>query len=288
MKVLAIVTSARKTGNSEILAKEMLAALPAATEKKMLRLADYHLEPCRACYACLPAGNGCVIEDDLAVILQAIREADAIILASPVYFLGMHTSLKLLCDRLISVFNEGEKYTGRRCVIAVPYGVKDWQGYGVEASVSVARFLHLEVVGVLPVQAANPGETVRPEILRRARELACRLLPTGAPAAEFTEAAAIRQSTEADDLVCPACGSGILRISATGGLRCAICGATGNLREAPTGAAVNLRPVWTAMEHFRYSAAGMAEHAQRLEAIKADFMRRRHEFLALRKPYRND
>ena len=33
MKVLAIVSSARKTGNSEILAKAMLAALPDSTEK---------------------------------------------------------------------------------------------------------------------------------------------------------------------------------------------------------------------------------------------------------------
>ena len=38
MKVLAIVSSARKTGNSEILAKAMLAALPDSTEKKLLRL----------------------------------------------------------------------------------------------------------------------------------------------------------------------------------------------------------------------------------------------------------
>ena len=98
MKVLAIVTSARKTGNSEILAKEMLAALPDWVEKKLLRLAELNLEPCRACYACLPAGSDCVIADDFAAVLAAIRDADAVILASPVYFLGMHTRLKLLCD----------------------------------------------------------------------------------------------------------------------------------------------------------------------------------------------
>ena len=34
-------------------------------------------------------------------------------------------------------------------------------------------------------------------------------------------------------------------------------------------------------------AAGMAEHARRLEAIKADFMSHRQELLMLRKPYRD-
>ena len=142
MKVLAIVASARKTGNSEILAKEILSALPESTEKKMIRLAELNIEPCRACYACLPAGKGCVIQDDFDGLLQQIREADAVILASPVYFLGMHTRLKLLCDRCISVLNDAKEYSGRRCVVVVPYGVEGWEGCGVEATVSVARFLH--------------------------------------------------------------------------------------------------------------------------------------------------
>ena len=288
MKVLAIVSSARKVGNSEILAKEMLAALPDSVEKKVLRLEDFRIEPCRACYACLTSGKDCIIPDDLASILHEIQEADAIILASPVYFLGMHTRLKLLCDRLISVMNEGEKYAGRRCVVAVPYGVADWQGYGVEATVSVARFLHLDVVGVLPVRAANPGEAVRPEILGRARELAGRLLSADAASPDSGDATAVvRQSTEVDDIACPVCGSGILRISTDGGLRCAICGTIGNLRATPAVAAMELQPAWTATEHFRYSAAGMAEHARRLEAIKADFMSHRQELLMLRKPYRD-
>ena len=158
MKVLAIVASARKTGNSEILAKAMLAELPANVEKSLLRLDELTIEPCRACYACLGAGKECVIDDDYKRFLAQVKAADAVIIAAPVYFLGMHTRLKLLCDRLISVLNEATEYTGRRCVVAVPYGVEGWQGYGVEATMSFARFLHLDVVGVLPVHAANPGE----------------------------------------------------------------------------------------------------------------------------------
>ena len=287
MKALAIVASARKTGNSEILAKEMLAALPGSVEKKFLRLADFNIEPCRACYACLPAGKSCILQDDFEAFLQEIREADVVILAAPIYFLGMHTRLKLVCDRLISVLNEESAYAGRRCVVAVSYGVDGWQGYGIEATVSFARFLHLNVVGVLPVRAANPGEAALPEILAKAREMAGLLL---APAEDVTgnnKGFAVRQTTHSGDITCGCCGSGILRLSSKGELLCVICGAAGKIN-ASVAEESGVICDWEAPAHFRYSAAGMKEHAQRLESIKADFMARRYELAELRKPYKGD
>lgn len=284
MKVLAIVASARKTGNSEILAREMLAALPESVEKKMIRLADFNIEPCKACYACLPSGCDCVIQDDYDAFLQQVRAADAVIVAAPVYFLGMHTRLKLLCDRFISVLNEPEKYAGRRCVVAVPYGVEGWQGYGVEAIVSFARFLHLEVVGVMPVHAANPGEVVQPEVLKRARELAGLLLGEKLPE---NNAAMLRQSVDESDLVCGFCGSGMLRVAVDGGTRCVLCGAIGRITASGEGTDSMLQCHWQIPEHPRFSPSGMQEHGARLEQIKADFMTRRDELAELRKPYKN-
>ena len=276
MKVLAIVASARKTGNSEILAKAMLAALPVAVEKSLLRLDELAIEPCRACYACLGAGKDCVIDDDFNQFLARVRAVDAVIIAAPVYFLGMHTRLKLLCDRLISVLNESAAYSGRRCVVAIPYGVDGWQGYGVEATVSFARFLHLDVVGVLSVHAANPGEVVQPDILLQAAELAQRLLP---------ESARVETTEASNSIVCVACGSGLLRLSRDGGVNCAICGASGAL-SAGSLPEQGVTCQWQAAEHFRYSPAGMAEHGERLESIKQDFIARRQALAELRKPYR--
>ena len=284
MKVLAIVASARKTGNSEILAREMLAALPESVEKKMIRLSDFNIEPCKACYACLPSGCDCVIQDDYDAFLQQVRAADALIIAAPVYFLGMHTRLKLLCDRFISVLNEAERYAGRRCVVAVPYGVEDWQGYGVEATASFARFLHLEVVGVMAVRAANPGEVVQPEVLRRARELAGLLLGEVLPENHDT---LLRQSVNESDLVCGCCGSGLLRVAGDGGSRCALCGAIGKITVSGEGADSMLQCRWQPPDHPRFSPSGMQEHGARLQQIKAEFMTRRNELAELRKPYKN-
>ena len=288
MKVLAIVSSARKTGNSEIVAKEILAALPESTEKKMIRLVDFNIEPCRACYACLPAGRGCIIQDDFDGFLQQVREADAVILASPVYFLGMHTRLKLLCDRCISVLNDAREYSGRRCVVVVPFGVKGWEGYGVEATVSVARFLHLDVVGVLPIHAANPGEVARPEILQQVRALAGLLITGWTADAKTQSKSVVRQAINSDDIVCGACGSGIIRLSGNGSVRCVICGAVGSIRVAEASGGGSVQCGWDTPEHFRYSVAGMNEHGRRLEDIKADFIARRQELAELRKPYKGD
>ena len=280
MNVLAIVASARKTGNSEILAKEMLASLPGSIEKRIIRLAELNIEPCRACYACLPTGCDCVIQDDFVSLLQQIRAADAVILSSPVYFLGMNTHLKLLCDRLIAVLNEAGKYSGRRCVVTVPYGVEGWQGYGVEATVSFARFLHMDVVGVLPVHAANPGDVIKTEVLDAVRKLAAKLI-----ADETVKIAAdVGEGLKNGDITCAYCGSGLVRVQTNGEVRCVICDARGMLDFSKVSADSCCR--WDEPGHFRYSSAGMKEHAERLENIKADFIARRQELAECRAPYR--
>jgi NAD(P)H-dependent FMN reductase/uncharacterized Zn finger protein (UPF0148 family) len=282
MNVLAIVSSARKTGNSEILAKAMLSALPDSVEKKLLRLPDLTIEPCKACYACLAAGASCIINDEFNELLRQVRQANAVILASPVYFLGMHTRLKLVCDRLISVLNEADAYAGRRCVVAVPYGVEGWQGYGVEATVSVARFLHLDLVGVLPVHAANPGEVVQPEVLDQAATMALRLLDDSA----FPAGGKLLQAgQDPAEIACAVCGSGLLRLNKTGAVTCVICGAAGSV-EIGGQPGQTLDCQWDAPEHYRYSPAGMTEHAERLESIKQDFIARRMALMELRKPYK--
>lgn len=280
MKIVAIVASARKTGNSEILAKEILAAMPASAEKRLIRLADLNIEPCRACYTCLPEGCHCVIEDDFAQLLWEIKAATAVIIASPVYFLGMHTRLKLVCDRLIAVLNEAAEYAGKRCILAIPYGVEGWMGYGVEATISVARFLHLDVVGVLPVHAANPGEAARPEVLAKARALAARLLAEQEPPGRTVD---VSQTESDGDLHCPSCGGGVLRVGVSGKVRCGLCNAQGALKLKD---GILQGCDWLESRPARFSPAGMREHGEKLEAIKTEFLARRHELAAARAPYR--
>lgn len=267
MNILGLVASERKLGNSEILAKEMLEALDG--DKRLLRLSELRIETCHACYACLPSGKPCVIPDDLTFFLDQIRWADVIVLASPCYFLGAHTSIKQISDRLITVLNDGEQFRGKRCVVAVSYGVDDWEGYAREMAVNFARFLHLEVRGTLVARAANPGEVIRPDLLAQAHALARQLVEpstAASPAATYT---------------CADCGSSLLQIKPSGQVRCVMCGLTGQLSVENNSFSLMFQPG----EHSRFSAPGMAEHGQRLESIKAEYIAKRKELLTLRKHY---
>ncbi|VBB07452.1 nadph-dependent fmn reductase [Lucifera butyrica] len=274
MKILGLVASPRKLGNSEILVREMFAALPDDTEKEMIRLTELDIKPCKACYACLPGGRECVIQDDLAFLLSKIKAADGVIIASACYFLGCHTSLKRIGDRLISVLAEAPQYAGKRCVTAVTYGIAGWEGYAREMVNNFARFLHLEIVGDMTVRAANPGEAVRPEVLSRAGELAQALLSAG-------ENSGCAGSDWPDSLLCPSCGSSLLRLAPSGAVRCVMCGATGRIAPAGTEYAIQFQPPQPA----RYSPAGMEEHSRLLAQIKQDYLANRSRLFGVRKAY---
>jgi len=272
LKVLGLVASPRKLGNSEILVKEMLASLPAEVDKEMIHLPSLNIGACKACYACLPEEKGCVISDDLAFLLERIKAADAVIIASACYFLGSHTSIKTITDRLIAVMANSREFSGKKCVTATVYGIPGWDGYAREAVMNFARFLHLEVVGDMQVQAASPGEVVEPEVLATARRLAARLLD---PAAEPVVTAAN------DVLACQVCGSSMLQLKPSGQVRCSMCNAAGELQQNGEGYSL----VFNTSEHRRFSPEGMAQHGRLLEEVKKSYIAGRQELFRRRKPY---
>ena len=272
MKILGLVASPRRLGNSEILVKEMLASLPDEIEKEMIRLTDLEIEPCRACYACLPAEKDCVLKDDLSFLLDKIKAADGVIIVSPCYFLGSHTAVKTIGDRLISVLANQSDFRAKKCVTATTYGVPDWEGYAREAVRNFAGFLHLDVVGSMAVQAANPGDVVRPEVLAQARELAGRLTGMALPQEEVT-----------DVILCESCSSSLLQVDRAGGIRCVMCGARGRLSHDQA----RFSAVYDEGEEYRFSPEGMNEHAERLERIKEEYLANRGQLFQVRKPYEN-
>jgi multimeric flavodoxin WrbA len=60
---------------------------------------------CQGCGACKTKRDTCVLEDDLTPVLSAVREADLLVLASPVYFGDLSGQLKCFFDRTYSYFN---------------------------------------------------------------------------------------------------------------------------------------------------------------------------------------
>ena len=114
MKALAIVGSPRRNGNTETLCKHTLKAIEeSGIDTELISLADSDIQPCDACNVCKKE-ESCPIEDDLFPIYIRMKEADAIILASPVYFGSATAQIKALMDRAGSIAHwSGRKFEGK-------------------------------------------------------------------------------------------------------------------------------------------------------------------------------
>jgi multimeric flavodoxin WrbA len=86
MKVVGIVGSPRAGGNTETLTRIALEEVQKeGLETELISLADKKIEPCDGCRRCSKTGK-CHIEDDFESVFAKMKEADGIILATPVYY----------------------------------------------------------------------------------------------------------------------------------------------------------------------------------------------------------
>ena len=113
MKILAIVGSPRLKGNTNYLVDETLgeaAKLGAQTEK--LILSQYEVNPCLGHDDCA-SFESCLQKDDAGWILDRFREADGVILATPVYWYNVSAQMKAFIDRNYFLYKHGQKYKAR-------------------------------------------------------------------------------------------------------------------------------------------------------------------------------
>jgi len=99
VKAVGIVGSPRQGGNTEILTAHCLKAMAEeGLDTELIRLAGLDIRGCNACGYCFE-NDGCSIEDDLQPIFAKMLAADAIIVASPVYFGSATALVKGLLER---------------------------------------------------------------------------------------------------------------------------------------------------------------------------------------------
>jgi multimeric flavodoxin WrbA len=113
MKVVGIAGSPRRGGNTDTLLAEVLrGATDKGAETKTVILMDLNIRPCHHCDYCQKAG-ACHIHDDIHMINREMAEADVIVLASPVHFMGVTSILKTMIDR-------GQAMWARKYVLKIP------------------------------------------------------------------------------------------------------------------------------------------------------------------------
>jgi multimeric flavodoxin WrbA len=154
----------------------------AGAEVETYYLHGMDIHPCRACDACRKdSAEGCVVQDDMQTLYPSLRRADAIIIASPIYWFTISAQTKLVMDRWYALGGpEGYALSGKRFGVVLTYEDSDPFTSGAVNALrtfqDACRFLGAELAGTVYGRAAAPGEIrANKDLLERAYALGQRL-----------------------------------------------------------------------------------------------------------------
>ena len=176
-KVLGVMGSPRRNGNTHVLVEQVLAgAMARGASSQTLWLGDLTIRECDGCHVCW-AGKPCPKQDDMNDIYPLIAEGSAIVFGTPVHWYCPTALMKGFLDRFV-YFNcpENRKLVrGKAAALVVPFEEQDPQ----TASLLVAMFerslayLEMGLAGTLLVPGVTqPGEVrQQQDVMARARRL---------------------------------------------------------------------------------------------------------------------
>lgn len=103
MKVVALFGSPRANGNTATLTKAFnKTAEELGADVQTFLLNQLNTKGCQACDACKTKTDHCVVKDDLANVLESVKNADVLVAATPIYFADVSAQFKIFVDRCYS------------------------------------------------------------------------------------------------------------------------------------------------------------------------------------------
>jgi len=103
MKMVCLLGSPRPKGNTTAMAAKFCeAAEGLGAEVTTFALNKLKYRGCQACMTCKTKLDKCVLKDDLAEVLETIRDAEILVLTTPIYFAEISSQLKAFIDRTYS------------------------------------------------------------------------------------------------------------------------------------------------------------------------------------------
>ena len=175
--VLILKSSPREHGNSNTLADRVARGVEeAGAEVESLWLHPMDIRPCDACDSCQETGV-CVLQDDMQKIYPLLERADAIVIASPVYWFTISAQAKLCIDRWYALEGEqGSALRGKQVGVVLTYGDSDLYTSGginaIHTFESMFRYIGAQIAGMVYGTANEIGDAERtPELMERAYKL---------------------------------------------------------------------------------------------------------------------
>jgi multimeric flavodoxin WrbA len=181
-QILVFKGSPREKGNSSILAdKAAEGAKSAGAQVETFSLHKMDIHPCDACDICQDT-EVCVLGDDMQLLYPRLRQADAIVIASPIYWFTISAQTKLFIDRWYALeSSQGSALKGKRFGILLTYGDADPYTSGAINAIrtfqDMFRYIKADIVGMVYGTASNEGDILnQPELLEHAYKLGEKLI----------------------------------------------------------------------------------------------------------------
>jgi multimeric flavodoxin WrbA len=162
-KIVGLIGSPRKLGNSELIVKEISRNIPEEHELVLAHLTKMDLKPYTGCYQCLFNQGRCPLNDDMSTVIDESIDANGLILAAPTYFLGPYGIVKVFVDRALMFLARIEEFYGKLAVTVALTGLSRGECYSSMALASAAFCMGFDVKDQGLVYAALLGEALLSE-----------------------------------------------------------------------------------------------------------------------------
>jgi len=162
MKILALVGSPRREGNTDLLVEQILrGSRTSGHTAEKLFLYDYTISLCVDCRNCKKGDYVCCVNDEMQKIYPRMEEADLIIFGTPLYWYGPSAKMKLLVDRMRPFVANG-KLKGKKAVVVAPSaeGAKACDPL-LEMFRMSFEYLGMEFAGKVFAKAYEKGEILK-------------------------------------------------------------------------------------------------------------------------------
>ncbi len=192
MKVTCVIGSPRPKGNTAAVANRFCdTAEKSGASVRRYSLNTLNFKGCQGCMGCKTKSDKCVLHDDLAEVLEDVREGDVLVMATPIYLWDVTSTLRAFIERTYSYFvpnfptaaNPSRLSPGKKLVFIQTQGQPGENMFAdifsrIEPIFKRYGFTETHLVRVLGVR--QPGEAeAKGEPMRQVEELAKKIVTPG-------------------------------------------------------------------------------------------------------------
>ena len=169
MRILVLNGSPRPKGNTKQMIEAFReGAMTAGHQVNVIDVCQKKIGGCLACEYCHTKGNGaCIQKDDMQEVYSLLKDAEMLVIASPIYYHGISGQLKCVIDRFYSAAYPAKPSKLKKAAMILSSGDANmYEGALFSFEGDFLGYLGLENMGVFTAHGAENGSGTKLEELK--------------------------------------------------------------------------------------------------------------------------